>query len=182
MNIRQIRIANLLLLAIIIVSGHYNLLFYTTAMHVSLEVLNSRAAYLEHSYKLFNFLFWAYQVVLLERLRSFSFSPTAEWMINCAEHIAFGAIICLKVYMYSAIYIWKKDSQRLFRIVAAVLFFNGLGVFNEVFQNWLYDRDSFRFIDDSLKDLRMNLWGTALFFLTALIRAAVLQRKANAYF
>jgi hypothetical protein len=60
--------------------------------------------------------------------------------------------------------------------------FNFLGLINEIFQNWLGKRSYFILTPDSMKDLRMNLVGAALFILTACARIVWMRRKANVYF
>ena len=178
MNIQQVRIADILLVLIILTWGSSNFLWYIGAMQVSLEILNKRPLYLQHSYKVYNFIFWIYSLVLLERLRSTYFSETTEWIINCAEHLFFGIIICIKVYIYTAVFTNHTKRTRWHRALISFLLFNIIGLFNEVFQNSLGNRSLFVFIPDSIKDMEMNLLGAAVFMMAVLCRISWLKRKA----
>ena len=135
MRIQTVRLLNVVFVAIILFIGKYALLYYVVAMHVSLEFLNTRELYLKHSYKLYNFIFWAYEAVLIERFRKFKFSNNTEWWLNNAEHIAFAIIICLKVYIYLSILILKEEKYRFKRVLVTVVLFNIIGFVNEYFQN-----------------------------------------------
>lgn len=66
MPITLIRIANIILGGFIIASGHWYCLWYVSTMHLSLEVLNMRSIYLLQPYKLYNIIFWAYELVLVK--------------------------------------------------------------------------------------------------------------------
>ena len=155
---------------IMAMSGHLNYIWYIGTMHLSLEVLNQQATYLIHPYRLSNFIFWAYELVLLERLREVFFSDNVEWLLNCAEHFSFAIVICLKVYIYTAVFASRSLLNRWWRGAIAVIVFNVIGLFNEVFQNTLAHRIAFVFIPDSLKDLKMNLLGTAVFMSAVIFR------------
>lgn len=170
MNIRQLRIASLLLAVTITTWGSIDFCWYIAAMLCSLEILNRQSVYLQHRYKLYNFISWAYSLVLLERLRTTHFSATTEWMINCAEHLFFGIIICIKVYIYTAVFTKHTKHTRWNRALISFLLFNIIGLFNEVFQNSLGNRSLFVFIPDSIKDIQMNFTGAVVFMLAVLCR------------
>ncbi len=170
MNIVSVRICNVILTAVIAWSGHSNYLWYIAAMHLSIEVLNLQATYFTHPYKLYNFIFWAYELVLLERLRKVFFTDTIEWLLNCAEHFSFAIVICLKVYIYTAVFTGRYLLNRWWIGAIAVIVFNIIGLFNEVFQNTLAHRSAFVFIPDSIKDLKMNLLGTGVFISAVVLR------------
>jgi hypothetical protein len=177
MNINQVRIANVLFALLIVLFGKYNLLWYIIFMQLSLEILNSRPKYFQHPYRVLNFIFWSYDLVLLERLRGWHFSETIEYLMNCVEHLAFGVIICLKIYIYAAVFTNLSKAQRWKKAMIAVVVFNIIGVINEVFQNAIGGRTLFVFIADSIKDLWMNLLGGSLFLLTVLCRIWWLSKK-----
>jgi len=179
MDINKVRLLNILLTVVLIAFGKYVLLYYVAAMHLSLEFLNSRNLYLQHRYKLYNFIFWGYELVLTERLRKFRLGETAEWLLNNAEHIAFGMIVCLKVYIYLAILVWKNDNERWKRVLLVIILFNIIGLINEYFQNLTSHRPIFVLIEDSIKDIKMNLLGTSIFFLTALCRIWWLKKNTK---
>lgn len=179
MNILAVRVANCILTIVIVFSQKFILLYYVFAMHGSIEFLNKQSLYLNHAYKLYNFIFWSYELVLLERIRTFKFSIKTEWLINNAEHIAFGLIICLKIYIYLAVLLWKNTADRWKRVIAVILIFNLIGFINEYFQNVLSNRALFLLIPDSVKDIQMNLIGTNIFFLTALCRIVWLKKKST---
>ncbi len=179
MRIQTIRLLNAIFIALILFTGKYALLYYVVAMHLSLEFLNTRKLYITHSYKLYNFIFWAYEGVLIERFRKLRLSDNTEWWLNNAEHIAFAIIICLKVYIYLSILIFIEDKNRFKRVVITVVLFNLIGLVNEYFQNVLGNRTLFVLIEDSIKDLKMNLIGTTIFLLTALCRIGYLKHITN---
>jgi len=177
MNIRQVRIASMFLATIITIWGSIEFCWYVAAMQSSLEILNRQAIYLQHRYKLYNFIFWAYSLVLLERLRTTHFSAPTEWMINCAEHLFFGIIVCVKVYIYTAVFTKHSKHTRWKRALIAFSIFNLIGLFNEIFQNQLGNRSLFVFIPDSIKDIQMNLMGAVVFMLAVLCRIGWLKRN-----
>ncbi len=146
-------------------------------MHLSLEVLNSQSLYLQHPHKIYNAVFWLYELVLIERLFQHHVSETFEWLLNCSEHLGFGIIICLKIYIYTAVFSKQNSLSRWKRGVLAFTFFNIIGVLNEIFQNGLAGRSLFIFIDDSVKDIKMNLLGGLAFLVGVSIRVLWLKRK-----
>ncbi len=182
MKIIHVRLANILLVAIILYSGKADYCWYVAAMHGSLEILNRQRLYLLQSPKVYNSIFWLYELVLLFRLRTFHFSADAEWLFNCAEHLCFGIIVCTKMYIYTAVFGSSFHLLRLKRGLIAVVLFNCIGVINEVFQNSLAHRMLFVFIEDSLKDMKMNLLGAGVFMVAVIwkIRMQNLKREAGA--
>jgi hypothetical protein len=170
MNIRLIRFLNLVFVAIMLSKGIWNFLWYIGAMHLSLEILNRQQLYLQHRYQLYNSIFWSYSLVLLERLRTTHFNETAERLFNCAEHLFFGIIICLKVYIYTALFTKQHHSVRLKRGLLAFILFNLSGLLNEVIQNQWGRRNLFVFTADSAKDMWMNLMGAGVFILAVMWR------------
>jgi hypothetical protein len=180
MNIKTLRILNILLTLVFIASGHYHLILYIAINQVLLEVLNAQPLYKTHSYKLYNLIFWTYELVLVERLRHFKMNDLTEWWLNNLEHIFFAIVISFMVYLFLAIFWLKKDSQRLLRAVMVAIIFNAIGLINEWNQNYIGRRPMFVFIPDSIKDLKMNLIGTSIFFLTVLCRTWWLKKKQQA--
>jgi hypothetical protein len=178
MTINHIRFLNIVFVVFFITTAMHSFLWYIAVMHLSLEILNSRHLYLQHQYKLYNFIFWAYSLVLLERLRTSHLSETTEWVINCAEHLFFGIIICIKVYIYTTVFSKASKATRWKRAMIAFALFNIIGLFNEVFQNSLGNRSLFVFIPDSIKDIKMNLLGAAVFMMAVLCRISWLKRMA----
>lgn len=165
MTIAQARITNLTIIIILSASQHLVYGWYLAAMHFSLEVLNRQRQYLDHAYRLYNSIFVLYEMVLLARIRSFFFRDNIEWVINCAEHLCFGIVICIKIYIYTAIFSNNQHLTRCKRGLIAFALFNLVGIFNEVFQNNLACRDLFIFIPDSIKDMQVNLVGALVFVL-----------------
>jgi VanZ family protein len=179
MHIKTVRILNTILTLVFIAIGKYHFIAYVLINQVLLEVLNAQPLYKTHPYKLYNFVFWTYELVLTERLRHFKMSERAEWWLNSFEHICFALVIGFMLYMLLAIFWLKKDSQRMVRAIAVALLFNLIGLLNELNQNRLANRPIFVFIEDSVKDLKMNLIGTCIFFLTVLCRTWWLKKKSN---
>jgi VanZ family protein len=178
MNIRRIRFLNVVFIAIMLSKGMWNFLWYIGAMHLSLEILNRQALYLQHKYKLYNTVFWGYSLVLLERLRTNHFDKTTEWVFNSAGHLFFGIIICIKLYIYTALFAKHYYAMRLQRGLAAFVIFNLIGLANEVFQNYLCSRSLPVFIPDSCKDLKMNMAGAIVFMMVVFYRLW-LQKKTQ---
>jgi hypothetical protein len=179
MTIQFVRVANLILVAIIIASGHLYCLWYIGAMHLSLEILNRKKIYLQHHYKIYNTIFWVYQLVLIERLFKHQFSTAFERLLNCAEHLGFGIIICLKIYIYTAVFGKRHSLSRWKRGMIAFSLFNIIGLLNEVFQSILTNRSLFGFTNDSIKDIKMNLLGGFIFLLGVGIRVYWMIRKIH---
>ena len=179
MNIKTLRILNILLTLVFIATGNYHLILYIGINQILLEVLNAQPLYKTHPYKWFNLIFWSYELVLVERLRHFKMHPLAEWWLNNLEHIFFAIVIGFILYLFLAIFWLKKDSQRLLRAILVAVLFNAIGVINEWNQNYMAHRPVFAFIDDSIKDLKMNLIGTSIFFLTAFCRTWWLKKNSS---
>lgn len=175
MNIHQARLFNIIFAAIMVTNGMATFCWYIVTMHLSLEILNSRKRYLQEQYKIYNFIFCCYSLVLLERLRSTHLSASAEWMINCGEHILFGIVICIKAYIYTAVFTSVTQASRWKRGIIAFSLFNLIGLFNEIFQNSLCKRSLLIFIPDSIKDMQVNLFGAGIFMLAVWLRIAWLH-------
>lgn len=176
MSITHARVTNCILAIILAISGHFIYCWYLAAMHLSLEVLNRQGKYLQHSYKLYNGIFVLFEGVLLARIRSFQFNPNTEWLINCTEHFLFGIIICVKLYIYTALFRPCSYLSRQKRTLIAFTVFNLAGVFNEVFQNELAQRTLYTFIPDSIKDMQVNFYGAVVFGLVVMGRIGWLQQ------
>ncbi len=179
MNIKVIRLLNCLLTIVLIYFKKTVLLYYVASMHGSLELLNSQQQYLQNAYKIYNSVFWSYELVLTERLRKFKFSQHTEWLLNNAEHIAFAMVICFKIYIYLALFVWKKEVVSWKQLLLVAVIFNLIGLLNEYFQNASSQRPIFLLIDDGIKDIQMNFMGTAIFMLIVLCRIWFLRKTAN---
>lgn len=160
MTIKLVRILNVILTIVFIFLGKYAFLIYIFINQILLEILNSNARYKSHPYKWYNAIFISYELVLLERLRHFKMNSLAEWWLNNLEHICFALVIGFIFYILLAIYWLKKDSQRLQRGIVVAIAFNVVGLINEWNQNKQAGRPIFVLIEDSVKDLKMNLIGT----------------------
>ncbi len=182
MNIRVVRYLNVLLVLAILSFNKLGLLPYVAVMHFSLEVLNRKTVYLKERARIFNIIFWSYELVLLERLRSFQLSADFEWVLNSIEHLLFAIVICIKIYFYLEAFFLKKSMPKFRNAVYAFILFSALGVLNEYFQNFINNRSLFVLIADSLKDISMNCIGAAIFFLTAFTKLVITNRKLNMYF
>ena len=181
MTITQIRLFQLLSLPIIIVSQKYYLLYYCAVMYLSLEFLNSRAAYKEQSrYKFYNSLFIAFQCMFcIDRLRpeSFRLNDWIEWQMNSLEHLLFAFIICFKIIQYLNLRIFGTLSLQK-RLIITFVFFNLLGFGGEMFQNsftenytLVYWAGTTIFSADNIKDMQMNFIGSVLFCLAAVFES-----------
>ena len=165
MKIKTFLLAAVITLIVIILSGKTALYYYWAALVITVSYLNSRTAFLQGHYQVSNALFLMYLLfVVWERTRHIQFSPPVEWQINNSEHVLFGMMVC---FIASLVLQLPPFTTRSFyvRLPVSILIFNSIGFINEWFQNWLYARPVFTLIPDSLKDLRMNVWGTAIFVL-----------------
>lgn len=170
MTIKIVRILNLILTLVFIFLGKYPFLTYIFINQILLEILNSNARYKLHPYKWYNTIFVCYELVLLERLRHFKMSPLAEWWLNNLEHICFALVIGFILYILLAIYWLKEDKQRLQRGLVVAIAFNAIGLINEWNQNREAGRPVFALIEDSVKDLKMNLIGTSILLIAIIAR------------
>lgn len=168
---------NVLLMTALVTGGGAVYCWYVSIMHLSLEILNSCTTFLRQRYKVYNFIFCIYGLVLLERLRTLYFSAGAEWLINSTEHLLFGIIICVKVYVYTAILDKAKQATRFNRAAVAFIVFNSIGVLNEVFQNYLSGLSPLRLAANSIRDIQMNLLGAAVFMMAVWSKMAWCNKR-----
>ncbi len=161
LNLRLIYSA---IIVLIIVGGHYYLLYYAAVMITSIEFLNSQKAFKNlPNYLIFNAMSIGYLIfIALNRSRHFKFSENTEGVINIAEHAFFALIICLKLLLY--FHLFSNYSFKI-KTIFAIITFNLIGLFNEIFQNYLNHRALFLFIEDARKDMIINVLGTILFLL-----------------
>ena len=165
MKIKTFFLAAVIILAVIILSGKTALYYYWAALVITVSYLNSRTAFLQERYKVFNALFILYFLFIVwERTRTYQFSANVELQINNAEHILYGMVVCLMANLVLKFPPFALHSFYV-RLLLTILIFNSIGLATEWFQNVLYGRPVFTLIPDSLKDLRMNVWGTAIFVL-----------------
>jgi hypothetical protein len=169
MNLKLFLAFSAALLIWILASKVYMLLYYWAALVTFVAFLNSRVKYKQQPYKWLNLLFYLYMLFIVwERTRGYKFSETTELVINDAEHILFAVTISLLVAL-AIILTRKRGYIPVKTIVLTVIIFNVLGVVNECFQNILGNRPVFVFIPDSQKDMLMNIGGTVVFVLLALL-------------
>jgi hypothetical protein len=173
MTINQIRLFQLLLLPIVLVSKYYYLLYYNAVMYLSLEFLNSQKDYTAQTrFKFYNLLFIGFQLLFsLDRVRPLAYKLGLrwEWHLNSVEHIIFAFIICFKIVQYQNLRFFKGTSLSK-RLVLTFICFNVIGVLGEIFQLSLNSHHrlvlwhgSFEFLTDNIKDMKMNLIGSSLF-------------------
>ena len=166
MRIKTIRIIEFLLFISILMSKTYYLLAYILVMYLSVEFLNSREEYKAQRYfRFFNVLFVGYQVfICIERIRKFKFDGSTEFILNSVEHILFALVICFKISQFLRLHLrFLPNFPLKQRLWITIVFFNAIGVFNEIWQNGVGKRALFVFIPDSISDLKMNLIGTVIF-------------------
>lgn len=169
MKLKTFLLAAAIILVIIFVSGKTILYYYWAALVITVSYLNSRTAFLQERYKVFNALFILYFLFIVwERTCTYQFSAPVELQINNAEHIFYGMVVCL---MASLVLKLPPFTLRSFyvRLLLTILIFNSIGFITEWFQNGMFGRPVFTLVPDSIKDLRMNVWGTFIFVLASLI-------------
>jgi hypothetical protein len=169
MNIKTIRVLELIILSIIIFTKSYFLLAYNGVMYLFIEILNSKIVYLnQKNYKITNTLFIGYQLLItINRTRTIKFGKNTEGVINILEHIFFALIVCLLIsqlllFFKKIILSKRKEALLVFTI------FNAIGIFNEFFQNIISNRALFVFTPDSMKDIGINFIGSLLFVVYSL--------------
>jgi hypothetical protein len=170
MTIKTIRILELIILSIILVTKSYFLLAYNGVMYIFIEILNSRRVYInQKNYKTINALFVGYQLfITINRVRTIKFSENTEGPINIVEHIFFALIVCLLISQL-LLFFKKINVNKIQEALLVFTIFNAIGVFNEFFQNIISHRALFVFTPDSIKDIGINLIGSLLFVAYILI-------------
>jgi len=179
MKFKTFLLAAAIILAIIFISGKTILYYYWGALVITVGYLNSRTAFLQERYKVFNALCILYFLFLVwERNRKYQYATSVELQINNLEHILFGVVVCL---MASLLLKLPPFAIRPFfiRLLLSILIFNSVGFITEWFQNGMFSRPVFTLIPDSVKDLRMNVWGTAIFVLLSVARYWNDERKTR---
>jgi VanZ family protein len=170
MTIKVIRILELIILSIIIITKSYFLLAYNGVMYIFIEILNSKNIYLnQKNYKITNALFIGYQLLItINRTRTIKFGKNVEEGINIVEHIFFALIVCLLISQL-LLFFKKITLSKRKEALAVFTIFNTIGVFNEFFQNIISNRALFIFTTDSVKDIGINLIGSLIFVVYSLI-------------
>jgi hypothetical protein len=170
MTIKTIRILELIILSIILLTKKYFLLSYNGVMYVLIEFLNQKTNYLnQKNYRIINALFIGYQLLItINRTRTIKLGENTEGAINILEHIFFALIICLLInqllLFFKKITLNKRQEPLLVFTI-----FNTIGVFNEFFQNIISHRELFVFTPDSVKDIGINLIGSLIFVAYSLV-------------
>ena len=171
MTIKIIRVLELIILSIIIFTKSYFLLAYNGVMYIFLEILNSKKVYLnQKNYKIVNALCVGYQLfITINRTRKLNFSKNTEGVINILEHFFFALVVCLLISQL-LLFFKKTTLTNLQETLLIALIFNGVGVFNEFFQNIISHRALFVFTPDSIKDIGINLIGSLIFIAYSLFQ------------
>ncbi|HNP34038.1 MAG TPA: hypothetical protein PKN96_12165 [Flavobacterium sp.] len=145
----------------------YELLFY-----LSFEYLNSNPKYLKISfYKVYNWLFLAFvTLIVLVRLNLYDFSAAVDYHINTVEHLSFAFAICLTLSVYMQLFDIAPN-RKLLKFIIVFIIFNGLGFFNEFFENIFQQRPFFSIEGNDIKDLIVNLIGSSSFIIISMINA-----------
>ncbi len=170
MNIKTIRVLELIILFIIIFTKSYFLLAYNGVMYVLIEILNSKKVYLNQTnYKITNALFIGYQLLItINRTRNVKFGENTEGAINILGHIFFALVVCLLISQL-LLFFKKINLNKHQEALFVFSIFNAIGVFNEFFQNIISHRALFIFTPDSMKDIGINLIGSLIFVVYSLI-------------
>ena len=168
MKINRIRIIFTLLALLIYASHASSHFFYLAPMWISLEILNQNHRFLRWQiFETVNIVFVVYTIaVIVNRSRDARFGISTEAIINIGEHFFYAIFIGLKMAVYLRI-IGLKLTNKMILWVAISL--NIIGFFNELLQNLICGRFVFHFIADAKKDMFVNLAGTLVFVLSALL-------------
>lgn len=150
----------------IITSGYTPLLWYWTALLITVTILNFLHGYKKYAAMANTFFFCYIAFITWERTRPYKFLHSAEYMLNNAEHILFALIVCLLAALFIQVLLLPAASF-IKTLLLSVIVFNVIGIANEYFQNIIIHRSFAILTDDSQKDLLMNILGTALFIVLA---------------
>lgn len=154
------------LIGVVVLNEHYMMLMYSGVFYISFEYLNQNNNYLalkKHNY--YNWIFILFLAFIVwVRTRSFSFSEPIEFHLNTVEHLFFAITICILITVYLQLFgILKENSIRNLFLVLVV--FNCIGVVNEWVQNYFRQVEVFTLDQSNIKDIVINLIGSALFFM-----------------
>ncbi len=97
-------------------------------------------------------------------VRSFicGFSDTVNYHLNTVEHLLFAIVVSLMILYY---FLFFTHIRIKFSIWISIFIFNGIGLINEFFQNYFQGKAIFHLESFSVKDIKVNLFGTFLFLL-----------------
>jgi hypothetical protein len=154
------------LIIIIIYCKHYILLMYSSVFYFSFEFLNHYGKYLKSQQCNRNnwifILFLAF--IVWVRTRAYVFSESVEFHLNTVEHLFFAITVCVLVTVYLQLFgVLKENSIR--NLVLVLVVFNLIGLVNEWVQNYFRQVEVFTLDQSNIKDIVINLIGSALFFL-----------------
>ena len=140
------------------------LYFYILVLFINVEILLLHKSKSETNIfkisQLFFIIFVSY--VLFARADICDFSDETNYNLNSIEHILFAIVISLLIYYYVLFYDQKK---KLNPILISVFLFNSIGIVNEFFQNYFQGKSVFFLDEFSIKDLIVNVIGSAFFIL-----------------
>lgn len=138
------------------------LYFYILVLFVNVEILLLHKLKSETKiFKTSQFIFIIFvSYVLFARAHIWGFSDATYYNLNSLEHVLFAIVISLLIYYYILFFDQKK---KLHPVLFSVILFNVIGVFNEFFQNYFQGKPVFYLDEFSIKDLIVNVIGTAFF-------------------
>ena len=163
-----LRLIELLILLFILANSLWFLLVYWVALFVLLEFLNRQPGYLSQKYHpVYNLLFVSYLIMVVwDRNRPVRADTLPEAILNIAEHLLLAWLVCFGVLQGLTAF---SSGSRTRQVWGIALGFNVLGLLNEFYQNRMTDFPVFVLNRENLKDLSMNLLGTAVFLLWVLL-------------
>ena len=140
------------------------LYFYILVLFINVEILLLHKSKSETKiFKISQFIFITFvSYVLFARAHIWGFSDETNYNLNSLEHVLFAIVISLLIYYYILFFDQKK---KLSPILLSVLLFNTIGIVNEFFQNYFQGKSVFFLDEFSIKDLIVNVIGTAFFIL-----------------
>jgi VanZ family protein len=140
------------------------LYFYILVLFINVEILLSHKSKSETNiFKISQLIFIVFvSYVLFARADIWGFSDETYYNLNSLEHILFAIVISLLIYYYILFFDQKK---KLNPIILSVFLFNSIGLINEFFQSYFQGKSVFFLDEFSIKDLIVNVIGSAFFIL-----------------
>lgn len=152
----------------IFVCKYYPLVYYWFALITIVSILNYRKVYKKYALFANSFFFIYICFITWVRTRNYSFTGNAEWWLNNWEHLLFAVVVCLLVSLFIRTMLYAQLSF-IKTLLYTICIFKIIGVGNEYFQNVIKHRTFLILTEDSQKDLLMNVCGTVLFTMFAVL-------------
>lgn len=177
MNIKWFRIFAFLLLAWIIFRHKYVLVGYWLVLYTVVEFLCSRKKYVQERNNI-ALIFCCYLLfITIIRTTHYILPKWIVYIINAVEHIFFAFAVSYMLILFGGLVEKFNQHKIATQLLITALFFNVIGVLNEVYQCLAKSKPVFAFINDfgAWVDLGVNVFGSILFSVCYVL----LRRKSS---